>query len=230
MQISAPYFLIGLAFVFSIIEWILELRHLKKPIYIVKPLIMGLIILCLLSAGGYTFPLAWFTFGMIFSLVGDIVLMLPRDRFLPGLGAFLAAQLCYIMGLNSSKMPVNITVLIIAAIVFLGSFQLYRRISLSLQNSGNTSLRLPTLIYSIVISLFVFSAILTLVRPESEWKTTPAFLISIGAVLFYLSDVILAWNKFIEPLPNDSFWNSVTYFMGQILLALGAVLNFYIKN
>lgn len=221
-----PYLLIGLAFVIAIIDWIASVRDLKTLEYIAKPLVIVLLLLFLVVSGGLKFPLAWFTLGILFSLAGDVILMIPREKFILGLIAFLIAHLCYLAGLNTSQIPMNITTLLVVVIVFLGSFQIYRRLAASLLKSGKSSLRIPVLIYAVVISLMVLSAILTLVRPETEWKTLPAFLIAIGAVLFYLSDVILAWNKFVEPLPNGRFWNLSSYHLGQILIVLGAVLNF----
>ena len=38
----------------------------------------------------------WIAIGMLFSLAGDIFLMLPQDAFVPGLVAFLVAHVCFI--------------------------------------------------------------------------------------------------------------------------------------
>ena len=35
--------------------------------------------------------------GLLFSLVGDVSLMLPNERFIQGLVSFLVAHLCYIV-------------------------------------------------------------------------------------------------------------------------------------
>ena len=41
---------------------------------------------------------AWFVAALVFSLAGDVLLMLPREQFVAGLSAFLVAHLCYIVG------------------------------------------------------------------------------------------------------------------------------------
>ena len=43
-------------------------------------------------------------------------------------------------------------------------------------------------------------------------------LFALGAVLFVFSDFILAWNKFVEPIPYRDYLVLVTYFMAQWLL------------
>ena len=43
-------------------------------------------------------------------------------------------------------------------------------------------------------------------------------LFALGAVLFVFSDFILAWNKFVEPVPYRDYLVLVTYFMAQWLL------------
>ena len=39
----------------------------------------------------------WMAAGMVFSLAGDVFLMLPQDAFVPGLVSFLLAHLCFIL-------------------------------------------------------------------------------------------------------------------------------------
>jgi alkenylglycerophosphocholine/alkenylglycerophosphoethanolamine hydrolase len=48
----------------------------------------------------------------------------------------------------------------------------------------------------------------------------------LGAASFFISDSILAWNKFVTPLSRASFKVMVTYHLGQILIALGAATQF----
>ena len=51
------------------------------------------------SAGGDA-ARPWFVAALALSLVGDVLLMLPRERFVGGLVAFLLAHLAYIVGLG----------------------------------------------------------------------------------------------------------------------------------
>ena len=43
-------------------------------------------------------------------------------------------------------------------------------------------------------------------------------LFALGAVLFVFSDFILAWNKYVEPVPYRHYLVLVTYFLAQWLL------------
>jgi hypothetical protein len=61
---------------------------------------------------------------------------------------------------------------------------------------------------------------------KEDWIAGPALLVSGGAVLFFLSDTLLAWNRFVTPLPNAKLQVRVTYHSGQLLIVLGAFLHF----
>ncbi len=100
--------------------------------------------------------------------------------------------------------------------------RLLRQIVAGLSVKGQRKLIGPVIAYGVVITLMLLSAMLTLFRPE--WKTTPAALVSLGAMLFFFSDAILAWNKFVSPIKNGRVLNMVTYHLGQIGLIVGVVL------
>jgi uncharacterized membrane protein YhhN len=51
-------------------------------------------------------------------------------------------------------------------------------------------------------------------------------LVSAGALLFFISDTMLAWNKFVQRLKYGPLAVIVTYHIGQILIAVGAVLHY----
>ena len=61
-----------------------------------------------------------------------------------------------------------------------------------------------------------------------EWKILPSLLVVIGAFLFYISDVILAMNKFVAPIKNGRLMNMIAYHLGQIALIAGVVIQ-YVK-
>ena len=62
-------------------------------------------------------------------------------------------------------------------------------------------------IYACLISVMLMSAMLQ-----------RSSLFAIGAVLFVFSDFILAWNKFVDPIPYSRYMILVPYFLGQWLL------------
>ncbi|NIN65212.1 MAG: lysoplasmalogenase, partial [Anaerolineae bacterium] len=75
-----------------------------------KPLTTFLILLMALVSPGATTSLyrGAIVLGLAFSLVGDVFLMLPSDRFLLGLISFLLAHMAYI-GAFSLGLPFQIT-------------------------------------------------------------------------------------------------------------------------
>jgi len=47
-----------------------------------------------------------------------------------------------------------------------------------------------------------------------------------GAFLFYISDIILAWNKFVAPIQYGRIYNIAAYHLGQIMLIAGVIAQF----
>ncbi len=97
--------LIGIAVLFAILDWIAVARKWQIVEYIAKPAVMVCLIAWLVMNSGMTVPLLWFTIGLAFSLAGDVFLMLPKERFIPGLISFLLAHIAYIIGLNTTPHP-----------------------------------------------------------------------------------------------------------------------------
>ncbi|WP_322509252.1 lysoplasmalogenase family protein, partial [Anaerolinea sp.] len=73
------------------------------------------------------------------------------------------------------------------------------------------------------LSAMTFSALLTLARPD--WNPQGALLLALGAVLFFLSDAILAWDRFLRPLRAPEVL-MIPYLLGQVGIAVGAWLTF----
>lgn len=48
------------------------------------------------------------------------------------------------------------------------------------------------------------------------------FIFAAGAVLFVFSDFMLAWNRFISPIPYRNYVVLVSYFAAQLLMFIGA--------
>jgi uncharacterized membrane protein YhhN len=165
--------------------------------------------------------LFWFDLGLIFSLVGDVLLMLPRERFLGGLVAFLLAHVAYIVGFNLTAPPLNLNAILFAGVIGLAAWDVYRRIRAGV----SARLRWPVLVYVGVISLMVLSAWLSLLRPE--WGSGPAMLVSVGASLFMISDSLLAWDRFLAPVRYGRVLVMVTYHLGQVGIVVGAALHFH---
>jgi uncharacterized membrane protein YhhN len=215
----------------AVADWVAVARNWKRIEYIFKPVTMLLLFAYLAQAGGFrTTALTCFGLGILFSLAGDIFLMISYARFsnrwfLPGLAAFLLAHVVYIIGLNTPLGNLSpILAIGIGILLAITAARLLRRILAGVQEKGLTRLVLPVAAYGMIITLMLLSAILTIYRPD--WKTSASGLVSAGAVLFYASDLVLAWNKFVKPVRNGRVLNMALYHLGQIALIVGAVVQF----
>ena len=86
------YYPIIIILVLAIIEWIAVEKKWKVVEYIAKPATM-LALLGWIGLGvGFGRGILWFTLGAVFCLAGDVFLILPRDRFIFGLLAFLIGR------------------------------------------------------------------------------------------------------------------------------------------
>jgi len=215
----------------AVTDWLAVARGWKKTEYLAKPATMLILLGYLVLAGGLVeIPLMCFGLGILFSLAGDIFLMISFYRFsdrwfIPGLFAFLMAHLSYIAGLYipfGSASPV--WAFGISIILALTGARIIRRIVAGVTGKGLRRMVAPVIAYGTVITLMLLSAVLTLYR--AEWKLSAAGLVSLGAILFYASDTILAWNKFVTPVKNGRVLNMVTYHLGQIALVAGIVIQY----
>jgi hypothetical protein len=61
---------------------------------------------------------------------------------------------------------------------------------------------------------------------DISWNASAAALVSLGAFFFYISDIILAWNKFVAPIQHGRIYNIGAYHLGQIALIAGVITQF----
>ena len=219
-----PSILILLTPFVAILDWFAVATQNKRLELVAKPAVMGLLLAWFWTATGFRGPTIFFAAGLLFSLAGDVFLMLPKEQFIAGLVSFLIAHLFYILGFTRSLPHASLPVFILAALVTLTAWQIFSRVRAGLAAAGKKKLILPVLVYTTVISIMLFTALLTLLN--DEWSAGTALLASAGALLFFLSDGILAWNKFVEPLKNGKLAVIVTYHAGQVLIALAAASQF----
>lgn len=207
------------ALVTGIVNWIAVARAQKRVEYVVKPgtLILVIIAALLLMRGAADERLAlFFMLGLCFSLAGDVFLMLPGERFfIPGLISFFVAHVFYIIGLNPTLPPLG-SVIVLIVVAALGVL-LYTRIAASLRQKGEQAMRVPVGAYATILSLMLFSAWATLFRPA--WPAAARLTAIVGATLFFASDSMLAWNKFVKPSHTLHVLVMVTYHLAQFALA-----------
>jgi len=212
--------------VIAVVDWVAVAKGWKEIETIAKPATMVLLFATLALAGGFgATPLIFFGLGIVFSLAGDIFLLLSNRWFIAGLAAFLMAHVSYIIGLNTPIGDASpLWAIVIGIILALATARVLRPILAGLREKGQGKLVIPVVVYGTVITIMLLSAILTIYR--TDWKTSASGLVSLGAILFYFSDIILAWNKFVKPIKNGRLVNMVAYHLGQIALITGVILQF----
>lgn len=223
--------ILAVVFVFAMLGWFVTAKRYKKIEYIVKPATMIVLIawveMSMMVKNTISNNLNWFVVGLVLCLFGDIFLMLPPEKwFMPGLVAFLLGQVAYIFGfrvtsiVDGTMIP---TIFLIILLIFIG-VGVFRRIRAGLIEINREKLILPVGVYSIVISYMVFSAAYSFLNPA--WTTAQAYLVAFGALFFYISDVLNAWDRFVFSFGNARLFIMVTYHLGQVGLAVGVTLHF----
>jgi len=208
----------------AVLDWVAVYRNWGIVHAVAKQGVIIALIGWLWLATNWEGLLLWFGLALVFSWVGD-VLLLSKDYFLPGLLAFLLAHLAYLLGLNLTTTllsPITLGIVLGAALLV---SMIYPPIRAGLRrHPGNAKLRLPVMVYGFILSLMMMSAVATLFR--LEWTVWSGILMATGGVLFFISDNILARDRFVHPIRNGQLTVMVTYHLAQIAIIAGAVLHF----
>ncbi len=178
--------------------------------YIFKPTTtLLIIILAIIQPAGSDYYRYFIIAGLTFSLIGDISLMLPSDKFVLGLGAFLVALIFYILAFSSGFGPYF-------EIWYLIPVAIYAIIFLWFVLPKTGKMKLPVLIYVLVLIVFMWQA----TGMYYYLSQSSALYVFAGAILFVISDSILAYDRFVKTFRLSSAIIHLTYWCAQILLAL----------
>jgi uncharacterized membrane protein YhhN len=205
--------LLAMTLTVAVLDWVAVGLANKGLEYLAKPGTMVLLIATVLAMEPTNTTARWcFVVALVFSMVGDIFLMLPdRERFFVfGLGAFLIGHLAYVPGLVLLSFS-PVAFLVGLAFVVVAMATIGRRVVGAVQEA-QPDLLVPVIVYMGVISLMVACAFAT---------TKPVAII--GALLFYGSDSMIAWNGFVKPFRRADVAIMITYHLGQIGLVLALV-------
>ncbi len=200
-------------------------KNNKQIEFFAKPAVLLFLLIWLYASTRLQGNTIWFGLGLVLSLVGDIILIHPSDRmFILGLIAFLFTHIFYIIGFKEELLRFSGWSFVLLFFIAINGFRLLRRILDAMCTRKQNALINPVILYGFVISLMLFAALSTIF--DIAWKTSAAFLVSVGAFSFYLSDLTLAWNKFVTPVKNGRILNIVLYYLGQIGLIAGVIIQF----
>jgi uncharacterized membrane protein YhhN len=154
----------------------------------------------------------WISLGLIFSLLGDVLLAWPGDLFVFGLGAFLLAHLAYLKAYLSDCKRLAVLPLMVA--LALGAVLLGLLIS-----HGLGPLLVPVIVYGTAISAMLWRA---LARLGSGVPQRSALLAAGGAVAFVFSDSVIGINRFVSPFNAAPYIIILSYWLGQWGIAASA--------
>jgi uncharacterized membrane protein YhhN len=203
---------LAVAAVFAIGDWVSRARDDRRLEYVCKPATLAaLIATALLLDPELDAQRAWFVAALVCSLAGDVLLMLPDDRFVAGLAAFLAAHLCYLGGLwlrDPTWTALAVSALVVVAAVIPVALVVIR----GARAEAGAALARPVAAYVVVISTMLVVAL-----------ATRNVLAGAGAALFVASDSMIAWNRFVHAFTAASVAIMVTYHLGQAGLVLSLV-------
>jgi uncharacterized membrane protein YhhN len=208
----APVVLILLVIVLiaGILAIVLGYAGRWKLVYVFKPLAMaGIIALALLARQPYPRYQAWVLAGLGFSFLGDVFLMLRRKRFLPGLASFFAAHVCYI-GAFLSTMSSHLSFGTLLPFFIYALFMMQRLAPYL------GKMKAPVVLYIVAITIM---AALAAERYVGAGGTKRLFAF-VGALLFVVSDSVLAADRFMKKFPAAQAVILSTYFVAQTLIAL----------
>lgn len=196
---------------------IAELAMIDWLRYLSKPLIMASLLFYYLVSSAAENRSKMMLLAMIFSLAGD-VLLLNTKFFIPGLIVFLLAHLLYIFVYRQHQHEEFENVL-------MGLQRLRLAFPVILAGTGLIvilypvlhDLKIPVIAYAAVLVLMVLTALFRFGRTTSA----SFWMVFIGAILFMISDSILAINKFLQPINIAGFWIMLTYSLAQLLIVKG---------
>jgi uncharacterized membrane protein YhhN len=204
--------------------------------YIVKPLLTIVLLAYFLSANTPTIAAQCklIITALLFSCLGDSLLLFSGDHlmFLGGLAAFLIAHICYIAAFycdirlstntdspNTDNMKNNInysrlTMLGVVIFVFAYVGIFYNQIQSTLSD-----MRLPVIAYMTIISLMVIFAFMR----RGHTSRYSFICVLFGAIMFVISDSLLAINQFIISFHILNVLIMLTYLLAQFFIVYGIV-------
>jgi uncharacterized membrane protein YhhN len=215
------WILMGLAGVAAVLDWVAVGSDNRGLEYVAKPAVLAALV-----AAAAAIPLDhtdlvdrrwWFVAALACCLVGDVLLMLPRNLFVPGLAAFLLGHGLFIVGLLQPPAPPGVppfafstTGLVVATVVVVSVESLPGTLLLrSLVNTHQRGLIVPVCVYTAAIATMVVLAL-----------NVGVVAAAVGSVLFLASDTLLSWNRFVRPIPSGPLAVHVTYHLAQGLLVV----------
>ena len=214
------------AIILSVADWIAVARQARSLRWITKPGTLLAILLWFTTAT----PLAsdaritWFTLALCFSLVGDIFLLMGGQQSIKGGLAFILAHAAFIVAYNT---PLQIPGIFYGIFILnmTPTLILFRDILGAIRRQGDKDLAWGVRIYAFALTAMSSSAITTLFR--TEWDSRAAWFTAFGGLLFYTSDLLLFFNRFVRQRERAPLIIMISYHLAQFTLTYGFLWYLY---
>ncbi len=210
-QLSWRERILYLVFLTFFIGYLTTLKLRPYPLsYVVK--IIPILSLALIAIGSIKGAIGKIVFaGLMFSAIGDLFLAFSgKGFFVIGLSSFAAAHFMYILVFFRKPVFQSPRVYFVFAFIFYG-FTIWSFLTPNLN-----SMLIPVTFYILAITTMGVSAAL---GKNNHW------IVLLGAVLFIISDSVIAVNMFLTKVQNSSFWIMLTYFPAQFLITYGVSIS-----
>ncbi len=216
--LSIFYFIVGALFIVAHYCQLADAALISKVLIMPPLMIIFILNLKLASNRLHKYMFA----GLFFSWIGDVLLEVPGGgeiMFMAGLGGFLISLVLY-------------------AVVFLstpGKSEVFH---------SRFYLLIPVLLYGLVIGLYLYDHLGEMRLPVIVYETAmismlggavsrlgkvnrPSYIMVLaGAILFIISDSVLAINKFVNPVIHSTLIIMGTYIAAQWLITIGYIKQF----
>jgi uncharacterized membrane protein YhhN len=187
---ATSWTLLAVAGALAVSDWIVVSPRVssRRAEYLLKPATMvALIGVAVTLTPQHDAQRTLFVIGLVLSLAGDVFLMLPADLFIAGLASFLLAHVAYIAGFAAAGVSTGWTAVGLAVVAVAGA-AVGTRIVRAVRSGEHAKMVAPVAAYMTVISAMVVLAIGSADR-----------LAAAGALIFYCSDALIAWDRFVAP-------------------------------
>jgi uncharacterized membrane protein YhhN len=200
----------------SILDIIGIIFKIDSLTFIFKPFI--LLALLFLYSQSVEFRNKWYAMALIFCFFGDVFLLYSGENvFKFGLGFFLIAHLIFITIVAKRIEKISF----LNGFISIISFSIVLFLLLFLLKDSLNDLFIPVLIYGVVICTFGVVSLLDFLNTKSK----KSLLMFLGAIVFIVSDAILAINKFYNAALALQVAVMVTYISAQYLIYTAMVLD-----
>ncbi|MEJ2342878.1 MAG: lysoplasmalogenase [Gemmatimonadales bacterium] len=177
-------------------------------VYVFKPLATALVLSVAVAAGAFATTYGRLVaLSLVFSLAGDVFLMLPKDRFINGLLSFLVAHV--VLSVAFALQATGLSWWLLLPVI--AGTGMYMALAPHLGR-----MKIPVVVYITVIAAMAWFAL-------ERWHlqgSTSAALAASGSVLFLLSDSTLALNRFRAKFRLAELLVLSTYYASIWLTAL----------